>query len=32
MLDIMHPNREPIVRGIPLVFGGDISEKHSYLT
>ncbi|WP_373567355.1 phage baseplate plug family protein [Xenorhabdus yunnanensis] len=31
MLDIMHPNSEPIVMGIPLVFGGDISEQHSYL-
>ncbi|CDL85417.1 phage baseplate plug family protein [Xenorhabdus szentirmaii] len=31
VLDIMHPNSEPIVRGIPLVFGVDILEQHSYL-
>ncbi|CDG20696.1 conserved protein of unknown function [Xenorhabdus poinarii G6] len=32
ILDIMHPNSEPIVTGIPLVFGVDILEQHSYLS
>ncbi|MDE9464416.1 phage baseplate plug family protein [Xenorhabdus bovienii] len=31
ILDIMHPNSEPIVMGIPLVFGVDILEQHRYL-
>lgn len=31
VLDIMHPNSEPIVMGIPLVFGVDILEQHRYL-
>ncbi|MEQ1964657.1 hypothetical protein ABLB69_16125 [Xenorhabdus khoisanae] len=31
ILDIMHPNSEPIVSGIPLVFGVDILEQHRYL-
>ncbi|MBD2782668.1 phage baseplate plug family protein [Xenorhabdus szentirmaii] len=31
ILDIMHPNSEPIVMGVPLVFGVDILEQHSYL-
>ncbi|CDH32528.1 phage baseplate plug protein [Xenorhabdus bovienii] len=31
ILDIMHPNSEPIVTGIPLVYGVDILEQHSYL-
>ncbi|CDL79913.1 phage baseplate plug family protein [Xenorhabdus cabanillasii] len=31
VLDIMHPNSEPIVTGLPLVFGVDILEQHSYL-
>ncbi|MBD2803501.1 hypothetical protein ID855_01980 [Xenorhabdus sp. ZM] len=31
ILDIRHPNNEPIVVGIPLVFGVDILEQHSYL-
>ncbi|PHM39265.1 hypothetical protein Xmau_02869 [Xenorhabdus mauleonii] len=31
VLDIMHSNSRPIVTGIPLVFGVDILEQHSYL-
>ncbi|CCW31078.1 conserved hypothetical protein [Xenorhabdus nematophila F1] len=31
ILDIMHPNSEPIVSGLPLVFGVDILEQHRYL-
>ncbi|MDC9593502.1 phage baseplate plug family protein [Xenorhabdus sp. IM139775] len=31
VLDIMHPNSEPIVMGVSLVFGADILEQHSYL-
>ncbi|WP_416778201.1 phage baseplate plug family protein [Xenorhabdus budapestensis] len=31
VLDVMHPNSEPIVSGIPLVFGVDILEQHRYL-
>ncbi|MBI6548585.1 phage baseplate plug family protein [Xenorhabdus lircayensis] len=31
VLDIMYPNSESIVMGIPLVFGVDILEQHSYL-
>ncbi|MDE9528077.1 phage baseplate plug family protein [Xenorhabdus bovienii] len=31
ILDIMQPNSEPIVMGIPLVFGVDILEQHRYL-
>ncbi|MCP9270143.1 hypothetical protein M5U04_19195 [Xenorhabdus sp. XENO-1] len=31
ILDIMHPNSEPIVMGIPLVFGVDILEQYRYL-
>ncbi|MDC9622778.1 hypothetical protein PSI22_14310 [Xenorhabdus sp. XENO-7] len=31
ILDIMQTNSEPIVTGIPLVFGVDILEQHSYL-
>ncbi|MBC8950257.1 hypothetical protein [Xenorhabdus sp. TS4] len=31
ILDIMHPNGEPIVLGIPLVSGVDLLEPHRYL-
>ncbi|WFQ80512.1 hypothetical protein PXH59_05090 [Xenorhabdus sp. SF857] len=31
ILDIMRPNGEPIVMGIPLVFGVDILERYRYL-
>ncbi|MGJ0637869.1 phage baseplate plug family protein [Xenorhabdus bovienii] len=31
ILDIAHPNSEPIISGIPLVFGVDILEQHRYL-
>lgn len=31
ILDIMQTNSEPIVTGIPLVFGVDILEQHRYL-
>ncbi|MCP9270239.1 hypothetical protein M5U04_19700 [Xenorhabdus sp. XENO-1] len=31
ILDIMQANSAPIVMGIPLVFGVDILEQHSYL-
>ncbi|MBD1228575.1 phage baseplate plug family protein [Xenorhabdus griffiniae] len=31
ILDIMHPNSEPIVLGVPLVTGIDILERYRYL-
>jgi hypothetical protein len=31
ILDIMHPNSEPIVSGIPLVSGVDLLAQYSYL-
>ncbi|MDE9553375.1 hypothetical protein KKJ06_19745 [Xenorhabdus bovienii] len=31
ILDIMQGNSEPVVTGIPLVFGVDILEQHRYL-
>ncbi|MDE1488577.1 hypothetical protein KKI90_21640 [Xenorhabdus bovienii] len=31
ILDIMQANSDPLVTGIPLVFGVDILEQHRYL-